>query len=445
MARTKLDGKIDTRSARLKLERRKDLYWTILAKGEALGYYRPRRGGAGTWSARFYDARTRKRFLTSLGTADDFSEANENDVFSYAQAQAKARAWFEEMRSTARGEPHRLGPLTVMQAWEAYAEDAERRGKKGLPGVRLSVEAHILPALGMMDVIDLTQWIIEKWHSTLAKTPARVRVKKCQPVAYRPAPITDDEKRARKVTANRILAVLKAILSFAKHRGLTRANSDAWREAKPFEGVVAARQRFLTPEEAQRLVNACPPDFRLLVQGALFTGARCGELSRLKVSDFNAPNGKVEVGPSKTSQYPRHVVLEAEGQGFFLSITAGRRGDEPMFLRESYSTRNIKSAKVTRPWRKSEQARAMNEACAASGLESLTFHELRHTYASGLVNNGVPLAFVAAQLGHSDTRMVEKHYGHLAPSAMADAIRALAPKLGIHDGSKVAPLEIKKG
>ena len=37
---------------------------------------------------------------------------------------------------------------------------------------------------------------------------------------------------------------------------------------------------------------------------------------------------------------------------------------------------------------------------------------------------GAPLAVVAAQLGHSDTRMVEKHYGHMAPSYVADTVRA---------------------
>jgi hypothetical protein len=45
--------------------------------------------------------------------------------------------------------------------------------------------------------------------------------------------------------------------------------------------------------------------------------------------------------------------------------------------------------------------------------------------------NGVPLMVVAKNLGHADTRMVEKHYGHLAPGYVADAIRAGAPKFGI--------------
>ena len=44
---------------------------------------------------------------------------------------------------------------------------------------------------------------------------------------------------------------------------------------------------------------------------------------------------------------------------------------------------------------------------------------------------GVGLGVIAAQLGHADTRMTEKHYAHLAPSYVADTIRAHFPNLGI--------------
>jgi hypothetical protein len=52
----------------------------------------------------------------------------------------------------------------------------------------------------------------------------------------------------------------------------------------------------------------------------------------------------------------------------------------------------------------------------------------------------VPLLVVAKNLGHSDTRMVEKHYGHLAPSYIVDAIRAGAPKFGFKPDPKIATL-----
>ena len=57
---------------------------------------------------------------------------------------------------------------------------------------------------------------------------------------------------------------------------------------------------------------------------------------------------------------------------------------------------------------------------------------------------GVPLMVVAKNLGHVDTRMVEKHYGHLAPSYIADAIRAGAPRFGIKPDKKVTALEWRR-
>ena len=68
------------------------------------------------------------------------------------------------------------------------------------------------------------------------------------------------------------------------------------------------------------------------------------------------------------------------------------------------------------------------------------FHALRHTYASRLVMKGVPLAVIAAQLGHSDTRMVKKHYGHLSPGYVADTVRAAFGTLGIVPPSNVVPI-----
>ncbi|WP_033839155.1 tyrosine-type recombinase/integrase [Mesorhizobium loti] len=60
-------------------------------------------------------------------------------------------------------------------------------------------------------------------------------------------------------------------------------------------------------------------------------------------------------------------------------------------------------------------------------------HEIRHTYASAMVRNGAPLIVVAEALVHSDIRMAEKHYAHLAPSYVADTIRRLAPNIQAPD------------
>ena len=54
--------------------------------------------------------------------------------------------------------------------------------------------------------------------------------------------------------------------------------------------------------------------------------------------------------------------------------------------------------------------------------------------------NGTPLLVVAKNLGHADSRMVERHYGHLAPSSIADAISARAPRYRVKGDKRVVPL-----
>lgn len=56
-------------------------------------------------------------------------------------------------------------------------------------------------------------------------------------------------------------------------------------------------------------------------------------------------------------------------------------------------------------------------------------HELRPSYASTMVRGGAPLLVVAQALGYSDTRVVDKHYAHLAPSYVSDVIRSTTPDL----------------
>jgi len=73
-------------------------------------------------------------------------------------------------------------------------------------------------------------------------------------------------------------------------------------------------------------------------------------------------------------------------------------------------------------------------------IDPSDFHALRHSYASRLAMAGVPLAVIAAQLGHSDTRMVERHYGHLSPGYVADTVRAAFGTPGIVSPSNVVSI-----
>lgn len=76
------------------------------------------------------------------------------------------------------------------------------------------------------------------------------------------------------------------------------------------------------------------------------------------------------------------------------------------------------------PWGKSQQFRPLREACAAAAITpAISFHILPHTYGSRLARAGVPMQVIAAQLGHADTRITERHYAHLAPDRVAGVVR----------------------
>jgi integrase len=425
MPRSARNSSLETRTARAKLHIRRAPYFAKIAKGLSLGYYRG--AVAGSWIARFYRG-SHNYETTAIGIADDTIDADGVTVFDYWQAQDQARQWGERQRLIAAG-GLRKGAYTVKDAVTDYlAEIKAEKKPAAVQGAKYVFDAWILPELGSIQVEKLTTDRLNRFRNKLATQPKRVRTKRtATEQATRETPDDEDARRARKATANRILTMLKAALNRAFHAD--RVSSDtAWRKVRPFKKVDEAVVRYLSAAEAQRLVNACAKDFRKLVQAALLTGCRYAELARLKCGDFNPDSGTLAIRLSKGKV--RHVVLTDEAKAAFDGWTSGRASADLVFLRADGEA-----------WGTSHQKRPLDEASARAKIApAVTFHILRHTHGSHLAMNGVPMGVIAAQLGHADTRMTEKHYAHLAPSYVADTIRANFPKLEIVREEKVAPL-----
>ena len=419
MARTIREAKLGTPTARRRLEAGRQPHWhTIVAGRDHLGYQRWPHDKVGRWILR----RRRGGHYSAepLGTADDARRADGVSVLSFEQARAKAV-------ELAGSEDRPAGRITVARAVADYVEFLKSQGRNTYHA-ESTAATHILPRLGDQEVASLTSAQLRRWLIGVADQPARKRSKASGRQKFK-ALDGDESVRRRRSSANRILATLKAILNHAYDERRCPSN-DAWgRRLKRFNGVDGARTRFLSTAEAVRLINACEEDFRLLVRAALETGCRYGELCRLEVSDFSSSGGTVAVRRSKTGR-PRHVVLTAEGAAFFHQVCAGRLGSAPMFTRSDGE-----------PWARSNQGRFMAAACARAKVDPpITFHGLRHSWASLSVMNGMPLMVVARNLGHVDTKQVERHYGHLSESYVFSAIRAGAPRFGIDDASNVEPL-----
>ena len=424
MARTVKDANLEFRTARSRLKPRGKPYYRTLESGCHLGYRRSSTG-SGKWVCRHYIGDQTYR-VESLGVADDFSDADGVKVLDYKQAQTKAR---EQMVKRAHDAVGKVGPLTVNDVMLDYLEFLTSQRKSG-EHAGYSIRAFVLPSLGAVEIEKLTTDMLRRWHHDLAKSGIRVRVKGDSNQKFKTTTSEvgegDDWKRKRRSTANRVLRTLKGGLNRAFREG--KISSDlAWRRIQAFQGVEVARTRHLSVAECKRLINAARQDFRPLVEAALQTGCRYGELCRLKVADFSHDTGTVVIKESKSGK-PRHVILTSEGVGFFSNLCIGRSGDDWMLKKANGE-----------PWGRAHQALKMAEACRhASITPPASFHILRHSYASLCVMAGVPLVVLAKNLGHASVKMIENTYGHLAPNYISDEIKKGAPQFGIEGTNVVA-------
>ena len=424
-------GGLDSKTKRQSLEWAKD-YQEPLAKGRYLVYRRPKNGGAGTWACKLRNEGRKVNYTQEqVGVADDVLAANGIDILSYDQAKRAADICLQRLTREADlasgGEVIHKGPFTVADAWNLYIQAAKRRGVVGVEIMTYTANAHILPVLGEIQVSKLSKARIEKWHQGIAESGKRKTGGKREKPELMEAPATPEQIRQRRDSANRILTNLKSALNFALDSGMVQEPAP-WVRVKPFPNTASSRVRFLTDDEQRKLIESCSEDLKPLVTAALYTGARYGELSQVLVSDFDPINRNLHIrfGKGKSGTKPRYVILTAEGAEWFADYTTGRRPQELMFLRTDVNrTTRADSLTDHNKWATYDQSYEMDKAVLKAGIDRVTFHELRHTFASTNLNDGLSLSYIAEQLGHSDTRMVTKYYGHIADKAKTKAVRKM--------------------
>jgi integrase len=396
MARRVRDSGLESRAGRSKLKPRGKPYYRAIGDGLHVGY---RKGASvGKWVVRRYVG-DQTYAVDTMATADDIEDADGERVLTFWQAQERARVL--------SGERPIAGPYRVRDAVRDYRKTLEGRSAAYDGGIRL--EKHVLPQLGDELVEKLTAERLRDWLRDLSLSLPLIPTNG----GRKDVDLNDPEAiRRRQVSANRVWTLLRAALNHAFHD--KKVSSDAeWRRVKPFKDVERSRATYLTLPECTRLLEACEGDFGSLVRGALETGARYGDLRRLRCSNYNADAGTIYIDKSKSGK-ERHIVLTESGQAFFAKLVASRDGAAPMF---------------GKTWNPSDQFRPMREACERAAINPpVGINQLRHTWASHAVMGGMPLVVVGKNLGHKDTRMVEKHYGHLAQTYITDAIRDHAPR-----------------
>jgi integrase len=406
--------KIDSREGRAKLAARGVPYYREVLGGLHLGYRKGARRGvwvARRWTGEGYQAET-------IGRADDIEMANGEEILTFDQARHKALAWAKEATKEAKGRAQRrkakAAPYLVRDAIEDYLGFLDTDRKSG-PKSRALANGAIIPQLGHIALRDLTEAMLKDWQRDLAASARRVRGG-----AEQPLPASAEARRKRRASANRVWAVLSGALNYVFESEEKRIDTDAaWRRVKPLPEADSPKLDWLSSDKMRALANAAEPSFRALIVAAMHSGARYSELARLTVEDFDPRADTLLIRTSKSGKH-RKIVLTEEASAFFQELCAGRAPHEIMLRRAD-----------GRLWTPGAQDRPMRAGCAAAGIERVSFHALRHSYASNAAMDGVPSIMIAAALGHSDTRITERNYAHLDPKGVRETLRSLRKPLGL--------------
>jgi integrase len=406
---------ISSDEVRVSLPYQREPYWALLSYCRHLGY-RKRKGRPGFWVARFRtkDKRYRER---CLGLAEDGS-------LPYAKAVMAARDWFSLSKNRRlAAEAYPVGarkdlivcPIgsvyTIGHALKDYIEWKRIAAAPSTFVINVClINSHMIPRLSDIALKDFNGLHFRQFATAVLETPP-----KCGSLPIGPRkPISQHDTeslRKRKKTLNTLVSILRIAFQMAWENGLVQSDR-AWRCLKRVPNVDRPRVLHLTRSECRDLLDHCRPDLRWLVLGALYTGCRAAELISLAVEDVARDGYGVYIAPSKQYQ-PRFVFLPDEGMTFFLRLCRDRKPRETLFLR-----------KDGRPWPGRHYRDVFKAAVRMADLpEEFTFHGLRHTYASQLVQAGTPLSVVAEQLGHADTTTVTRTYGHFAPQIRESEVR----------------------
>jgi len=181
----------------------------------------------------------------------------------------------------------------------------------------------------------------------------------------------------------------------------------------PWSRFIMRRDRWLTADEEGRLLSASPSWLQELITFALNTGMRRGEILGLKWQDVDLARGVLVIMKSKNKEH-RTIPLNARVFELLVEKQSRRvKSQDLVFTTSSDTMRNERNL-----------TRGFYVALEKSGVENLTFHDLRHTFATRLVHAGVDLYKVQRLLGHKSPVMTQR-YAHHSPESLRDGVAVL--------------------
>ena len=353
----------------------------LISVNDVKGLYLDVRPGGKSWRYRSTDETGRFRTST-IGDAADLTLADAT----------LAAADFTKGRKAAQKQPGQIGMPTFAEFLTSQYIPYARATKRSAEWELIIFRNHLLPAFGSMRLDEISKAQIGRM------------IQEKVAAGYKPG------------TVNRILANLKTVLSKAVEWETGGLDKNTAKQVKALRDPPHL-DRVLTPNEAERLIASIQksdsPMLKFIIPFLLFTGARKREALDAQWKYVDLETGLWTI-PFTKSGKPRHVPLSAQAMQVLhaLKNELERLGllDCPWMFPNPNTGKPYIS--IFYPWDKCRQN---------AGLADVRIHDLRHSFASALVNRGMTLYDVKEVLGHSNIATTQR-YAHLAPGRLREAV-----------------------
>ena len=302
----------------------------------------------------------------------------------------------ERLRSIRHGEElpkRKKKEITFGEAWERYNEWLET-GKKRPRDDRYNYKNHLKDRFADKPLSKISPFDLERMKAELlkaGKSPATV--KHC-------------------------LVLVRQIINKAIAWGLWDGENPVKKVKMP--RLNNQRVRFLSYEEANLLLDhlgKISPHVRDMALLSLHSGLRAGEIFNLRWQDIDPENGLIHVSDPKSGRSRKAFMTETVKRMF----DSKQRGnpDELVFK----NRKGEKITEISKTFSKVVKHLGFNDG-VTDPRQRVTFHTLRHTFASWLAIQGTPILTIKELLGHQTLAMTER-YSHLIPDNKIEAIAGL--------------------
>ncbi len=362
----------------------------------------------GWWGAFQHQGKLHRVSLSKWANQEIHTKAVAQTVFDRMKDAARAG------RLSKRDDRRPEGPLTFAQFAKLYADKHARAKNLALAE---AIDYRLKPLIaffGHRRLMDIKTADIEDFIAELRK-PRRVN--------------GEPGRTLKPASVNRSVELLRHMLNWAVAREILDKTPFRRGSATLIRPLLEdnRRRRRLGDEEEQQLLDAAPPILRALMITALDTGIRRGAMLALRLGDIDWKRRLIGLrGPTTKNRRTRYVPIGTDRLLAVLEwLRLGADGkhkpdDAPVFsnevgeplksFRTAWVTTVLKAHDIEPRWRKKGGYRDLTQECLkAFQTINLHWHDLRHEYASRLVERGVPLAQVRDLLGHASISTTERY------------------------------------